>query len=57
MAGTAFAMYYSSGARKFIYHPKHSASGLIYLDELDPEYISSARVLHLMGSTIAINQY
>ena len=55
--GTAFVMYYSSGERKFIYHLKHSASGLIYPDEVDLEYISSARVLHLMGSTIAINEY
>jgi sugar/nucleoside kinase (ribokinase family) len=54
--GTAFVMYNSSGARKFIFHMRHAAAGQLSPHYVNVEYISKARVLHVMGSTLAINR-
>ncbi len=54
--GTAFVMYYSSGQRKFIFHLRHSAAGQLCADDIREEFVSKAKVLHIMGSSLAINE-
>lgn len=53
--GIAFVMYSSSGDRRFIFHLRYSASGQLSPDYIDPDYIRSAKVLHISGSTLAIS--
>lgn len=54
--GTAFVMYYSSGARKFIFHLRHSAAGQLSLQDADVEYIADSKILHVMGSSLAVSE-
>ncbi|MCS7145918.1 MAG: sugar kinase [Aigarchaeota archaeon] len=53
--GVAFVTYFSSGQRQFIYHIKHAAAGQIFPEDIDPGYLKSCRLLHIMGSTLSIN--
>jgi len=53
--GTAFVMYYSTGERKFIFHLRHAAAGQLCPEDIDPDYIKSAKVLHVMGSALAVS--
>ena len=54
--GTTFVMYYSSGTRKFIFHLRHSAAGQLSLDRMDRKYIAESKLLHIMGSSLAVNE-
>jgi len=54
--GTAFVMYYSSGVRKFVFHLRHSAAGQLSPDDLENEYISDSKLLHVMGSSLAVSE-
>ncbi len=54
--GIAFVMYYSSGERKFIFHLRYSAAGQLASDDICRDYISKAKVLHVMGSSLSINE-
>lgn len=54
--GTAFVTYQSSGARRFIFHLHHSAAGQLSPDDVGAGYISGSRVLHIMGSSLAISE-
>lgn len=54
--GTAFVMYYSSGSRKFIFHLRHSAAGQLSPEDVDEEYIAKFRLLHIMGSSLAVSK-
>ena len=54
--GIAFVMYFSSGERRFVFHLRHSAAGQLSPDDVKEEYISKARFLHVMGSSLAINE-
>lgn len=54
--GVAFVTYFSSGSRQFIYHLRHAASGQIFPEDIDPSYIKKAKLLHLMGSSLSINE-
>jgi len=54
--GTAFVMYYSTGERKFIFHLRHAAAGQLCPDDVDPNYIRKAKVLHIMGSALAVSE-
>jgi len=54
--GVAFVTYFSTGERQFIYHIRHAASGQIFPEDVDPEYVRKARVLHIMGSSLSINE-
>jgi sugar/nucleoside kinase (ribokinase family) len=54
--GTAFNMYYSSGARRFVFHLRHSAAGQLSREDIDPEYVSSFKFLHVMGSALAVSE-
>lgn len=53
--GVAFITYFSSGSRQFIYHIKHAAAGQIFPEDVDPDYVKGFRLLHLMGSSLSIN--
>lgn len=53
--GVAFVTYYSDGTRQFIYHISQAASGRIGEAQLDRDYLSGISYLHLMGSTLSIN--
>jgi sugar/nucleoside kinase (ribokinase family) len=54
--GIAFVMYYSSGKRKFIFHLRYSAAGQLNSEDVRHDYISKTKVLHIMGSSLAINK-
>lgn len=54
--GTAFVMYYSSGARRFIFHLRHSAAGQLSPDHVEDGYIANSEVLHVMGSSLAVSE-
>jgi len=54
--GTAFVMYCSSGVRKFIFHLRHSAAGQLSPEDVEEEFISSSKILHIMGSSLAVNE-
>ena len=54
--GTTFVMYYSSGARKFIFHLRHSAAGQLSPDDVEEEYIAKSKILHIMGSSLAVSE-
>jgi len=54
--GTTFVMYYSSGERKFIFHLRHAAAGQLNPKDIDPNYFSNAKVLHISGSSLAISE-
>jgi len=51
--GVAFVAYFTGGSRKFIYHWRHAAAGLLAPEHVHPEYFSQARWLHLTGCNLA----
>jgi len=53
--GTAFNMYYSSGARKFLFHLRHAAAGQLAPRDIDEDYVSSSKFVHVMGSALALS--
>lgn len=55
ITGIAFVTYYDDGSRQFLYHLKDSAAGQINSRSLDEEYLRKVDVLHINGSSIAIN--
>jgi len=54
--GVAFVTYFSDGSRKFIYHVPRAATGQIYPDDVKEKYFSSLNYLHVVGSTMSINE-
>jgi len=55
--GVAFVTYFRDGSRKFIYHLSRSATGQIYPEDIDPDYLSGLSYLHIVGSTISMNEH
>lgn len=53
--GVAFVTYFSDGSRKFIYHLARAATGQIYPEDVEPDYLSDTSYLHVVGSTMFIN--
>jgi len=53
--GVAFVTYFGDGTRQFIYHISRAASGRIGEEQLDRDYLSGINYLHIMGSTLSIN--
>lgn len=51
--GVAFVAYFTGGSRKFIYHWRHAAAGMLAPEHVHPEYFSQARWLHLTGCNLA----
>jgi len=52
----AFVMYSSDGSRKFLYHIPYAAAGQLSPEDVDPDYFRSAKFLHLMGSSLSVNE-
>ena len=53
--GVAFVTYFRDGSRKFIYHMSRAAAGQIFPSDIDEEQFSHLDYLHVMGSTMLIN--
>ncbi|MDK2897202.1 MAG: hypothetical protein PWP04_1322 [Candidatus Atribacteria bacterium] len=53
--GCAFVAYFPDGSRKFIYHIKNAASGIIEPDRVPATYFQGAHFLHINGSALSIN--
>ena len=51
----AFVMYFSDGGRKFLFHIPQAAAGQLEPDHVDSDYFKSAKFLHLMGSSLSVN--
>ncbi|WP_438316869.1 carbohydrate kinase family protein [Candidatus Caldatribacterium sp. SIUC1] len=54
--GVAFVTYFSDGSRKFIYHISRAASGQIFPEDIREEDFVKVDLLHVMGSTMLINE-
>ncbi|MEA1965158.1 MAG: sugar kinase [Candidatus Aerophobetes bacterium] len=54
--GVAFVTYFSDGSRKFIYHSSKAATGQIYPEDIKEDYFSKLKYLHIVGSTMSINE-
>jgi sugar/nucleoside kinase (ribokinase family) len=54
--GVAFVTYFFTGHRQFIYHLRHAASGQIFSEDVDTSCVEGTKLLHIMGSTLAINE-
>lgn len=55
ITGIAFVTYFDDGSRQFLYHIKDSAAARIGVESLDKEFLDTVKVLHINGSSIAIN--
>lgn len=56
VTGVAFIAYRSDGSRRFVFNLKQSASANLSPDDIDVEYISNTRALHISGSTMYIGE-
>lgn len=54
--GVAFVTYFDDGSRKFIYHLARAATGQIYPEDINHAYVSKFNFLHIVGSTMSINE-
>jgi sugar/nucleoside kinase (ribokinase family) len=54
--GVAFVAYFTGGSRKFIYHWRYAAAGLIAPEHVQPAYVGGAKWLHLTGCTMAASE-
>lgn len=55
--GVAFVTYFNDGSRKFIYHLSKAATGQIHPEDIKQDYFSRLNYLHIVGSTMSINDY
>jgi len=53
--GTTFVTYFSSGERQFLFHLKQSAAAQIRSKNVEKDFVKSFAVLHIMGSTLSLN--
>lgn len=54
--GVAFVAYNNDGTRDFIFHITQAAAGQIKPDMLQPDMFNGLKCLHVMGSTLSINE-
>jgi sugar/nucleoside kinase (ribokinase family) len=54
--GVAFVTYFEDGSRKFIFHLANAATGQIFPEDIEPEYLTDLSYLHIIGSTLATNK-
>ena len=54
--GVAFVAYSSDGSRKFIFHMNNSAAGAVDAGDISKEYVESASVIHISGSSLAMGE-
>ena len=53
--GIAFVAYFGDGSRRFIYHWRHAAAGMISADDVRPEMLKDVKWAHVTGVTMSIN--
>lgn len=53
--GVAFIAYNHDGSRDFVYHARYAAAGHISPDMLTPVLFDGLRCLHVMGSSLSLN--
>lgn len=53
--GCAFVSYNHDGSRKFIFHLRYSAAGTLGPEDVDAEFLSGTKLLHLMGSALSVS--
>lgn len=53
--GIAFVAYFGDGSRRFIYHWRKAAAGMISVDDVQPEMIKGVKWAHVTGVTMSIN--
>lgn len=54
--GVAFVAYAPDGGREFVFHLRHSAAGVMDVEQVSPAYFVNAGWLHVSGSTLALNE-
>jgi sugar/nucleoside kinase (ribokinase family) len=54
--GTAFVGYFADGNRKFIYHWRHAAAGMIDADFISPSALRGVKWAHITGVTVSVNE-
>lgn len=54
--GVAFVSYFHDDSRRFIYHMGNSAAGITSAEDIDESYIRDASIIHLNGSSLAMNE-
>ena len=54
--GIAFVSYRSDGGRDFLFHLPQAAAGLLNPNDVDVDYVASARFLHVTGSALSIGE-
>ena len=54
--GVAFVTYFEDGSRKFIFHLANAATGQIFIEDIDPGYLTDLSYFHLIGSTLSTNE-
>lgn len=54
--GTAFVGYSDDGSRKFIYHWRHAAAGMLDEDDIEPEKLEGVKWVHVTGVNISVNE-
>lgn len=55
--GTAFVRYRADGGRDFVFNIRHSACGLLHLNAAAEDALATADHLHIMGSSVASEEY
>ena len=53
--GTAFVTYLADGSRHFVFHVADAAAGRLDADLIDAGYFAVADVVHIAGTTLALN--
>lgn len=54
--GVAFVGYQQGGGREFVFHAAHAAAGQLAPSMLIPELFNDLKCLHMMGSTLSLNE-
>lgn len=54
--GTALVAYFKDGSRRWVFHLPQSAAGQIYPRDINRSWLSETKFLHLMGSTLSLNE-
>ncbi len=53
--GIAFVAYFGDGSRRFIYHWRNAAAGMISVDDVQPDLLKDVKWAHVTGVTMSIN--
>jgi sugar/nucleoside kinase (ribokinase family) len=54
--GIAFVAYRSDGSRKFVFHLPQAAAALLGPEDVNTDYVASARFVHVTGSVLSMSE-